>query len=468
MGRWNCTLFSDWSRLPNLTVLALVFVLSRLPLVNLGFGLDADAWRIANTAFDLRHHTWYHASRFPGYPLPEFVNALIIEQGWLATNILTMILAFVSVLVFIRILRALNHQHHAMVIITYAFLPLLWINSTNTMDYTWALCFIMCAWLFAIKQHWIMSGLMMGLAVGSRLPTLVIVLPFLYLCYSANRKVMDILRFLITAMITSIVLYVPLFWTYGLEFLHRYQAETGLVRLGYLAIKHFGLLTLVALIVLLFTSFRQMRRVFIEKDRHTMFVLFASLTGLTAFLAMPYHIEYLIPIIPFALAFIFRVGKKWLLLPFTVLAMSHACVSIMNIQHIGHGRVRTSLCASGSVIRNITERKQQIAFVQDIMQASINDRSVVIIGTWLPVLAYSDGNVSSVSNTKRMYDANRSGEGVQDFQRNVLYRYLLTRRELEDLLEQNYTVYYIEGMREFTITVHGYDLADYRTIYLDV
>ena len=228
------------------------------------------------------------------------------------------------------------------------------------------------------------------------------------------------------------------------------------------------MLPVAALIVLIITSLRQVPSVIAEKNRHIIFTLFATLAGLVAFLAMPYHIEYLIPIIPFVLVFIFRIGKKWLLIPLTLLTISHAFVNIVSIQHIGHGQVRTNLIETGTVVRNITERKHQLAFVQDLMQTRIPDHSVVIIGTWLPVLAYLDEDVSSVMDTKKMYDTNRPDAGIQDFHRDVLYRYLLTPSELKEFLEQNYTVYYIDGIREFTITVHGYDLADYPTICLDV
>jgi hypothetical protein len=461
-------LLSDWNRLPNSLFLAFAFVLSRLPLLKLGFGLDADAWRIANTAFDLKYHAHYHTSRFPGYPLPEFVNALFIEHGWLATNILTMLLALLSVFIFVRILKALGYQHQGILVIAYAFFPLLWINSTNTMDYTWALCFIMCAWLLALKKRWMISGFMMGVAIGSRLPTLIFAVPFVYLCYSSDKRIADVLRFLFSAIITAAVLYVPLFLTYGFAFLRRYPSETSLIQLGYLTIKHFGILTIVALIAIFIVSFPRMRDALARKDRHITFALFAVVCGLIIFLAMPYHVEYIIPLIPFALLIIFCIGKKWLLILFTLLAISHAFVSVINVQHIGDGQVRTTLFERGSVIRNITERKQQLAFVQKLEQATVNNHSVLIIGTWLPVLAYSDKSVSSVSEARKMYDPNRPNEGVQDFQRDVLYRYLLTRAEMEDLIKENYTIYYIDGIREFTIAVHGYDLADYHAVYLDV
>ena len=101
----NRVLQTDWLRLRYALVMALLFLCSRLPLLPLGFGLDPDSWRIAGSSFDIRHHLVYHASRFPGYPVPEFVNALVIDLGWFASNALTAILSLASVFAYGYILR---------------------------------------------------------------------------------------------------------------------------------------------------------------------------------------------------------------------------------------------------------------------------------------------------------------------------------------------------------------------------
>lgn len=466
--RCNRLLSSDWSRLPNLLFLGLTFILSRIPLLDLGFGLDADAWRVANTAFDLKHHSQYHASRFPGYPVPEFVNSLLIDHGWLATNSLTMLLTLISVFVFARILKILDYRNRGLLIITYAFLPILWINSANTMDYMWSLCFIMLTWFLILRKRWVVAGLMTGLATGSRLPALILVLPFLYLCYSEKQNIRNTMKYLFSAIIIAALSYTPLLLTYGLGFIRRYPTETGLLQIGYLAIKHFGLLSLTALVVLLVLSHRELHRVIARHDRHIIFALFAVLVGLVAFAAMPYHIEYVIPFIPFVLLLTYRVGKKPLLILFSVLALSHAFVTVVNVQHIGRGQICTSIFERGMIIRNVTARKQQQEFAQRLMEARIDDHSTVVIGSWLPILAYLDENVSSVRETKRMYDPNRPREGVRNFRRDISYRYLLTLHELQQLVKENCMLYYIEGIREFTIDVYGYDLADYQTTYLNI
>ena len=52
----------DLLKMPYLIFLIAIIIFSRVWLLDLGYGLDADAWRIANSAFDMRYHGIYHAS----------------------------------------------------------------------------------------------------------------------------------------------------------------------------------------------------------------------------------------------------------------------------------------------------------------------------------------------------------------------------------------------------------------------
>jgi exonuclease III len=67
-----------------------------------------------------------------------------------------------------------------------------------------------------------------------------------------------------------------------------------------------------------------------------------------------------------------------------------------------------------------------------------------------------------------MYDPNLPAEVVCNFDKDICYRYLVPHHELRTLLKEGYNVYFIDGMREFTTDVHGYDLYDYQTLYLAI
>jgi hypothetical protein len=468
MDRYASTLKLNKTRFACLLVTCLVFVTTRLPLINTGFGLDADAWRIAGTAFDLRHHLSYHASRFPGYPLPEFVNSLVIDLGWVATNSLTMLLSLISLFAFARITKAIDLRHRTLMIITYAFLPILWINSTNTMDYMWSLCFIMLTWFLILKGRPVIGGIMFGLAIGSRPHAVVLALPFLYLCYTTNRSIKETVRFILSAAIATLVLFLPLFLTYGLMFFRRYPVKTNLLQVGYLTIKHIGLLGMVMLAVTVVLSPQNLRNMIKQRNPNDIFAISTVCLALISFSLTPYHFEYMIIFMPFMLMFIYRIGSRRLLIVLSVILISHACVTIGSFKHLGNNQLRFKLIDRGLVLRTQEARKQQLDFVKNLQRTDIDKHSMVIVGPYLPMIAYLDENVSSSDQAKRMYDPNQSRAGVENFKRDILYRYLLTPQELQSTLGRSYKIYYVEGVREMTMETYGYDLAEYETTFINL
>ena len=63
--------------------LILLVILSRLPFIGVGYGLDGDAWSVAITAEHWHSTGEYLASRLPGYPVHEFLCKLFIPFGWI-------------------------------------------------------------------------------------------------------------------------------------------------------------------------------------------------------------------------------------------------------------------------------------------------------------------------------------------------------------------------------------------------
>jgi hypothetical protein len=454
--------------MPNTILLVVMFACSRIPMLFLGFGLDPDAWRIANSAFDIRHYFAYHASRFPGYPVPEFLNALVIDFGWLATNSLTVLLSMLSVLAFGRILKESEYPDKGLLTITYAFFPLLWINSSNSMDYMWSLSFIIFTWLFLANGRYIVGGLMLALAAGSRITAALYVIPFLFLMYSRNAGAKNLMKFFLIFLLTSIFIFLPLYLTYGLTFIHRYPPSTDIMQIGYQAIKYCGLPSLMLLAILIVIAIKTLPRVIATRDRNDLFILLSVITPLAIFSLVPYHIEYLIPSIPFGLLLIRRAGKRYLFILLCCTMLLHSFVNIGSIQHIGDGRFRVRAIDSGAVHKNIVARKTQLAYAHKLANIDLPEHSVVIIGTWLPILAYLDKEVSSFPGIKKMFDSNRPRAGAWDFRRNIWYRYLVDLEELRKLQDDGYLVLYVKGIRKFTLETYGYDLNDYGAILIDM
>lgn len=161
----------DLTKFPAVAYLALIFFVSRVPFINLGFSAftsptDHDVLAVVNSAYLLRNHDTYAVSRFPGSPFYEAVNSLLINGGWIATNTATVTVSFISIILFGKILNLLEVKNRVLVLITFTFIPVIWINSTITMDYMWSLMFILLAFYFMFKEKYYSTGIALSFATG--------------------------------------------------------------------------------------------------------------------------------------------------------------------------------------------------------------------------------------------------------------------------------------------------------------
>lgn len=433
----------NWLETRNIVILSILFFLSRLPLLNLGFGLDSDAWRVANSAFDLYFNHIYHVSRFPGYPLHELINSLVINYGWIATNSLTVIVSFISVIAFARLLNLLGEKNKGLLVLGYVFLPILWINSANTMDYMWGLAFILLSWLFIIKKRYIYAGLFISFAIGTRITNAVFIIPFLYFIWSNDRNLQNIYKFLLTVSLLSIVLYSPLFFKYGISFFKYYPGKLALYIIFARLIGEFGVLTLLFGLALLPLCLRKIISGSVNNFENK-FLLTSIFLIFVIFIFVPHEPEYLIPAIPFGLILLNRLVSKRLIITFLIISLSYSVISVnfnpLNITH-------SFDISRGEICENIVKRKDTIRFVRKIMNAKVDEQSVIIVGWYLPYITYlhkTDGK-----NNK-----------------NINYKNIVVLKKIKDLQSKNKKIYYVKGMKEYTKRTYGYSLDDYDCIYL--
>lgn len=463
-------------------VLVHAYIISRIPFLSLGFGEDPDAWRIANSAFDLRNYGSYHPSRFPGYPLPEFITSFFINYGWVATNTITMLLTLISVIFYSLVIKELNVKQWRLLLLTYIFLPIIWKNSSNTMDYMWALTFIIISWFYVLKRKNFTAGVFMGLALGSRLASAVLLPSFLFLVLMINKKLSAITYFTLSTFLTSLIIYSPLLYEYGLDFLRYYPVYWPMIwHLMHIMYKvmvftggPFPSLTLLAVVLL---SLKNLARRILNHDWVTIFLLFAIISVLIVFIRDPYEPEYLMPIIPFALILLHNVSKGRCfrvlciimlvssfisvpsvstmddenISPFTLLSIQVETETYLTVQAIGNGLVLDSAF----------KRMEQLNSVNKLMNLKLN-HSVIVVGELIPVLEYLVK--SSTANTNYII----TDRGIWDIEKDIIFRQLISLNELLELKSRGYIIYYISSVREFTEKTYNYDLLIYGCKYLDL
>jgi hypothetical protein len=380
----------DFARPLAFVALALAYVASRAPFMNIGYGTDPDAWRMALSGYWLWDHHEFYPSRLPGYPVPELASAAVIKGGWLATNSLTVAVSLVGVWFFAQIVSKLELPNRGLIVAGFAFTPLLWINSMTTMDYMWALTFILGCYYFLLEEQVAPAGVMLGLAAASRSTSIVLVIPFvLYLIRDGKRR--ELRDFFVWTIAIPMVAYLPIVWKYGADFLRFYDAKVGYLNvLRLLGKDTLGLLGSMAVLVATGLSLPRLIRLPVDflRDKHVMLWMIVIALVVVVFLRLPHESAYLIPLYPFGFLVMAKYFQKWVLLGSVAMIIFAGFVDLgshgadLNARVFTHARL-----GEGLVLSNRSTMRTQLAFSRDLEKLEVPGHSVVMIGFSYPQFA---------------------------------------------------------------------------------
>jgi hypothetical protein len=445
----------DWLTKPWVFVLIFIYSLSRAWQLNAGFGLYGDAWRIANTAFDINTLHIYNPSRFPGYPLPEFMDSLVIRWGWVATNALAAILTLASVIAFAQILKDLAAKNKGLLVLAYAFISVIWVNSGGTIDYTWALSFVIFTWFFALRDKWAIAGLMMGLAVGSRLTAGVFILPLLYLAYQRKAGIKNTIWLCGVAGATALVLFLPLFIQYGFGFITYYSDAIPLETILYRAIDAFGIAPVLFGVIVVLFSLKNLIRDLRKRDGLTIFLLATVLLYVALYIKVPYKAEYMLPAVPFGLLLVNNVSRRMLFVPLVLLLVLESFVSLGI-----HTAQPWFSVDQGRIATDIEHRTEIMAGARTLLEQKDSHAAYVVGGYWLLAQYFSHDEEVVVEDVGLI-----GGHGSLKYtDTDTYFYYLISLDELQNLLQRGYMVYYLEEFETYNEEVYGFRLSDYGTM----
>lgn len=358
----------DLTKFPAVIYLALIFFISRIPFINLGFSAfasltDQDVLAVVNSAYLLRYEHIYKISRFPGYPFFEIFNSLLIGGGWILTNFATSVISFLSLILFGKILNQLKLNNRALLLLTFAFIPVIWINSTITMDYMWALLFVLasCFLIFTGKFH--AAGLFIGIATGTRFTSIFMIIPLIYWMLIMKVESKKIREFVLIGFFSSAVMFFPVLYNYHFEFfkgsgfllttpVNKPLESLGLSILSSsanLITELTGLMALILIIILLFykNSFQSSK----QKQLIYFCGMISIIYGIIYF-AFPYKVAYLIPIIPWTLIiFNEKLKKKYMVMVCILLLLNN----IISFNIVSDNSYELKI-DSGSIIKNYESR----------------------------------------------------------------------------------------------------------------
>ena len=453
---------TDFTRPLPFVLLAVAFFALRLPYAGYGHGTDPDAWRVAMTAHHLLETGDYFPSRLPGNPLHELTMTLFIPGGWIATNVATAVASLVGVWLFARIVQALDVPNRGLLVIAFAFTPLLVINSIATMDYMWTLTLILGAYYCVIIGRPVLAGVLLGLAVGFRLQSIILAVPLVYLMWRQRRRD-ELMPFLLASAGTAILAFSPVLVVYGTEFLNYYDASVGyqdvLRLLGKEALGVLGVLGVLAGAALSLRNLGRLPRDALT-DSNLGVWLIAIVLYFASFSRLPHEIAYLIPVFPFAFLLLGRYFTR------TGLGITVAAILLAGVVDVttpGSGvslsTLRTATIGKGLILSNADTMGGQRSFVEQIVDNPIPEHSVVLTGFIFPQLVVREGDRLDARILQHDYEAismlSDRGEAV-DETRDIRFVWLLAYETFESLRAQGYGFYLVPDAAGGTYALYEY------------
>ena len=406
-SRMNMTSRSHQSNISKLMLLVffLIIVASRLPLIGGGFGSDNDSWRNAAGAVHMRETGRYIASRAPGFPVFEGLLVLLVPLGWVATNLLTALAGVVAAICFLMVARRLQIRGAVWITVAFAFSSVLWVHSTQTIDYAVGLAFLLGAYGALLDRRHLAGGLLLALAAGCRLTLGALAAPALVMLLVRKEGLRSIITFCASFTAGTVIVFIPVLITLephrfaGEGLRHASQAHITLAALpGTIrssAVFIFGKIGAFALTLCLIWKMLVIvrRRISGKHDAQILgehsaigserrsgsaagnaalfFEIGAILIVVVFFLMIPYEWAYLIPLFPFVLLLAGRVLPRHLLAVIAILIVSEAVVMPLFDQR----RV-----VPGHLIQEIERRRLDLDATRDLAALRPSEPTIFIIG----------------------------------------------------------------------------------------
>ena len=425
--------------------------LSRLPFLLPGYGLDPDAWRVAFTARTIRSTGAYTFSREPGYPVHELACALLVDGGPLWLNGATALASAVAAACLGLSLKRLNVPGHALAALAFAFTPVVFIESTTSMDYLWAMAFLLASLTCVLGGRAVVAGLLLGLAVGCRPSSAVMVLPLGYLMAHGSgglARLRSALVFCAVAGATGFLCYVVVFsherwnWDFAafVEFHREYlkgirRPPAGeILRRATLSV--WGTLGCAALTLAGLLALARPGRWQKLRRPVALASAFAVLMMLALFAKLPWDPAYLIPAVPFAVLWCGQVlARRAFLIVCCLLALS-------GWVDLDAGGIR-----KGPVFGDHAERVADVAFTERILSEAraLDHPARIVASRWFM-------KVEALAGGRKIKD------GV-----NVLMAVHDTR-QVAGWRQRGYALYYVPGSEidnrftdDIDLVEHGFE-----------
>jgi len=440
-----------------LLALFCISLLLRLPFLSEGYGKEFDAWSNALNAKTIAETGIYEVSRLPGHPLYELSLAILwpLNHSFFLFNLLSALISAGAVVLLFSIARELKLKKAFYWSLAFGFIPVFFIAGTYTIDYNFALFFILAAFLALLhKQYWWL-GIALGFATGFRISSLGFILPFtLWLGFTNYRA---LLKMYLSAGLVSILVFLPPLFTYGLGFLDFHKPPfPGWANIGYkVSIGIWGL-PLVLLVLWRIVSLRSLKLNFAwpQHLRGLSFqlgVLIILALQAVVFMRLPFKSEFFLAALPFIwlqIAALSRDGQAKIFLYTSLASLLFFGLDYDNIYRgASPGKAVLRFEAGGKSIflsplqgplslDQSKRRNKSNTVEQTMLKLDALEPSWLIAGWYWPEL------VLKIGETKHWID------------------HYSTVEEIKAAQEANYPILYLPEINELNQIIHQHSLAD--------
>ncbi|MFY1045738.1 ArnT family glycosyltransferase [Chryseobacterium sp. GP-SGM7] len=301
----------------NITFIFFSVIISRLPFIWNSPGLDLDNWLVLHTGKKILETGSYRASRFPGYPVSEYLASLFGDCAWLILNVLSVLFTALCCVVFYKIIGNLGVKDKVMAALALGFVQAVFIASTSNMEYVWSLFFLLSGLWFILKKYIFWAGVALGLMVSTRFTNIILLMPILYFLYFTVRirSLKDYLVIFGVAVSTFVLIFTPVFSKYSLNILP--DVGESSIDLKSIVSQYtmyiYGVLGILGLLVgciyIIFS--KNLVRNFQSNKEILIFSVLMILITSFLYLKYPFESNYNIPLIPFViLILVFLIQNK--------------------------------------------------------------------------------------------------------------------------------------------------------------
>ena len=377
-----------------LGVLALAGI-ARLPFLSAGFGSDPDAWWVAVTARAAHERIDYVLSRVPGHPVLDVLNALVIPWGPLALNGVSALFSLAAAALFHRLAVRFGVARPALWTLAFAFVPLVYLQSVQSLDYLPALAFLLLSIELACAGRYGFAGVALGFATGCRITSLAMLVPLFVL---VPRDVRVVSRLALAALSTAAALYVPVVLSEGWSVFRFVQTPYPPLAflLKSLTLDVFGIVGLAAAALALVVAARGRG----DARLDALVVAALAVFGL-AFLRLPDDAAYLLPVVPLVLLWLAsRVRGAAAVAVCACLVLSPFVLKVRNPRRVGGPTAAVRgialpggyvLDLPGAIFADRARRLAGMRYAAAVLDQAraLPPRSLLVVGDWYPVVAWS-------------------------------------------------------------------------------